>query len=101
MILAFLSWAGNIQIFAQDLEANPDETVILWGGKKVLAGSHTGDVRLKSATLVMRSNKLTGGMLVVDMNSLRNTDIESEDSRKRLENHLRSDDFILKPNLLF
>lgn len=72
-------------------EINIEESTIVWTGKKVL-GSHTGTINLKEGYLEMDGDQLTGGMFVVDMTSINNTDLEGENKGK-LEGHLKSDDF--------
>jgi len=79
-------------IQAQTYKARPDKTVILWHGKKI-GGEHTGTIMLKSAELKMQQNRLVGGTIIVDMTTIADTDIENDGMRKRLEDHLRSDDF--------
>ena len=79
-------------IQAQTYKARPDKTVILWHGKKI-GGEHTGTIMLKSAELNMQQNRLVGGTIIVDMTTIADTDIENDRMRKRLEDHLRSDDF--------
>ena len=67
------------------------EGSITWTGKKILS-SHEGTLDLKSGYFEMEGDNLTGGMFVVDMTSLKNTDLEGG-SRANLEGHLKSQDF--------
>ncbi len=67
------------------------ESTIEWKGKKIL-GSHTGTINLKEGYLEVEGDDLIGGMFVVDMTSLKNTDLSGE-NRAKLEGHLKSDDF--------
>jgi polyisoprenoid-binding protein YceI len=72
---------------------NVDTTAsnIVWTGYKV-TGQHTGNVKIKSGTLIMDGNKLTGGSFEVDMNSMTCTDMQGEYGDKLL-GHIKSDDF--------
>ncbi|MBY0518371.1 MAG: YceI family protein [Bacteriovoracaceae bacterium] len=62
-----------------------------WTGKKV-AGPHTGLVPLKSATLDVKKDAITGGEFVIDLTQLSATDLEG-DWKAKLEGHLKSPDF--------
>ncbi len=64
---------------------------IEWKGKKVL-GSHTGTIKIQEGYLSMDGDKLVGGKVVVDMSSIKVTDLQGE-SKEKLEGHLKSDDF--------
>ena len=72
-------------------EVNAETSTVTWKGYK-FAGSHTGNMTLKSGTLVFDEEKLTGGEFVVDMTTLTSTDLEGE-YKGKLEGHLKSDDF--------
>ncbi len=67
------------------------ESTIEWKGKKIL-GSHTGTIDLKEGYMEMDNDQLVGGKFVVDMTSLKNTDLKGE-YKGKLEGHLKSDDF--------
>lgn len=67
------------------------ESKIEWKGEKIL-GSHTGTINLKEGYLEVDEDVLVGGMFVVDMTSLVNSDLEGE-YKGKLEGHLKSDDF--------
>lgn len=77
---------------AQTYNADPQETQVKWLGKKV-TGEHTGFIKLKEGKLVLNKGEVTGGMFVVDMSSITNTDLESEEYNAKLVGHLKSDDF--------
>ena len=66
-------------------------STIVWTGYKV-TGEHTGYVKLKNGTLDYSGGQLKGGEFVIDMSSIKCTDLESEYAGK-LEGHLKSDEF--------
>ena len=78
-------------VVAQTKAIKPDNTKILWEGKKI-TGKHDGTINLKEGSLIFTNDKLTGGSFVVDMTSLTATDL-SGSSQQKLNNHLKSDDF--------
>jgi polyisoprenoid-binding protein YceI len=65
---------------------------IKWTGKKV-TGKHNGKIKIKSGELQTKSEVLTGGTIVIDMNSITNDDLTDSESNKKLIGHLRSEDF--------
>jgi polyisoprenoid-binding protein YceI len=48
---------------------------------------------LKDGTVQVKGNQLVGGTLVVDMASLKNTDLTDADYNAKLVGHLKSEDF--------
>jgi len=73
-----------------------DESSVAWTGKKV-TGQHTGTINIKSGNLEFDHGKLVGGMITIDMNSIKCTDLKAGGATK-LEGHLKSDDFFGVPN---
>ncbi len=69
-----------------------ENSVVEWVGSKPTGSSHTGTLKLQSGELDLNQGNITGGKMVIDMNSLRATDLEGEDKGK-LEGHLKADDF--------
>lgn len=64
---------------------------ITWKGYKV-AGSHTGEIDLRSGNLEYTDGLLTGGSFEIDMPSMVVTDLKGGAAEKLL-GHLKSDDF--------
>ena len=73
--------------------ADPAATVIDWKGDKKIGSFHVGTIDLKSGWLNVEGNALTGGEFVVDMNSIKNSDVKDDNMREKLIGHLKSDDF--------
>lgn len=65
---------------------------IYWKGSKP-TGEHSGIIKLKSGNYFVNNNELTGGEFILDMNSILNIDIESEEMNAKLVNHLKAADF--------
>ena len=63
-----------------------------WIGRKV-AGEHTGTLNLAEGWVIMQEDSIIGGKFIFDMTSINNTDIESPEWKKKLENHLMAEDF--------
>ncbi|MDZ7739462.1 MAG: YceI family protein [Bacteroidales bacterium] len=92
ILIAVMIFSSLSVVEAQTYKADPDKTVIIWKGKKI-AGEHTGTIQLKSGTLEIKDNKPVSGTVIIDMKSLKDTDISNDGMREKLEEHLRSDDF--------
>ena len=91
-ILAVLFLAGTLSVSAQKSEINISKSVVEWTGKKI-GGSHTGAIKLKSGNLGLKGGDIIGGIVVMDMNSITNTDLTDEGYNQKLVGHLKSDDF--------
>ena len=79
--------SGSTRNIVKNMDAS-----IIWTGGKVIGGSHTGSMELKENSLEFMGKDLVGGSFVVDMNSMKVTDL-SGSSAEKLNGHLKSDDF--------
>lgn len=74
------------------IDGNITSSKVEWKGYKV-TGSHYGTIDVKSGNLEMdASGALTGGEIVIDMNTITTQDLTGEYADK-LVGHLKSDDF--------
>ena len=68
-------------------------SVLNWKGNKP-TGSHNGNVALKSGGLLIENGKLTQGVFVVDLTSIKVLDIPAEEKGNgKLVGHLKNSDF--------
>ncbi|MBC8267059.1 MAG: YceI family protein [Flavobacteriales bacterium] len=74
------------------VRVNTEKSTIKWKGSKI-AESHEGIINIQKGVLMIEHGTLVGGQFSIDMNSITNTDIESEEYRAKLEGHLKSKDF--------
>ena len=84
--LAYVGTANDTLIV--DLE----NSTINWIGRKV-TGEHSGTLNLSDGFVIWNGKSITGGKITVDMNSIKNTDIESPEWKQKLEGHLKAEDF--------
>jgi len=63
-----------------------------WTGEKAIGKSHKGVISIKRGNLSISGGKITAGEVVVDMNTLTNTDL-SGNEKNDIESHLKSPDF--------
>lgn len=96
-LLGVLLLAGTLSVSAQKSDVNINKSVVTWTGNKI-GGSHTGGIKVKSGYLVLKQGDITGGEVVMDMNSITNTDLKDEGYNQKLVGHLKSDDFLVLKN---
>lgn len=65
---------------------------VQWKGSKVVGSSHTGTLVFSDGKLSFEGGKLVSGDFSVDMTTITNTDLPTEE-RAKLEGHLKSADF--------
>lgn len=73
-------------------KVNLTDSKVTWIGSKP-AGEHHGTVDLLQGSLILTNGKITGGSFTLDMNSIKNFDLESPEWNKKLVDHLKSQDF--------
>jgi polyisoprenoid-binding protein YceI len=76
---------------AEKVAVTISESSLEWIGEKV-TGKHEGTIALKEGSLQFKKGELKGGEFVIDVTSLKVTDLAREMAQK-LEGHLKSDDF--------
>lgn len=91
LLLAMLGLGIGMQ--AQSFSVDTAQSVLKWDVRKVSGKGHYGTVGIKSGKFEIKDNKLKSGKLVVDMETVVNTDGKDGLPNARLVNHLKSDDF--------
>lgn len=91
-IAGLLLIAAIVSVSAQRNEIKIAKSSIIWTGNKI-GGSHTGEIKIKEGYFDIKKDEVIGGNVVIDMNSMTNTDLSSDASKQRLIGHLKSDDF--------
>ncbi|RME91771.1 MAG: YceI family protein, partial [Bacteroidetes bacterium] len=67
-------------------------SIIKWEGSKLVGGNHTGTINIKEGTLNVENGNISGGRFIIDMTSIKNTDLPADEGLK-LVGHLSSGDF--------
>ena len=88
LTLSLAVFAGGEEKYSVDNSISKME----WVGKKV-TGQHNGTVTVKSGDVMVEDGMITGGTLMIDMNSIVVLDIKDEETNAKLLGHLKSDDF--------
>ncbi|MEM9836807.1 MAG: YceI family protein, partial [Bacteroidota bacterium] len=73
------------------LKVDASTSQVTWKGYKV-TGNHEGTIDVKSGSILVEDGKLVGGNFVIDVTSLKCTDLSGGMAGK-LEGHLKSPDF--------
>lgn len=77
---------------SQTYVINTEKSTLTWKAEK-LTGKHNGGLKVKNGTVTFKDKRLLSGVVKANMTTIEDFDIESEDYRTRLENHLKSPDF--------
>jgi polyisoprenoid-binding protein YceI len=92
MVLASMGSMAQDKPLKSTYKVDTDKTKIVYVGKKV-TGQHTGNVNAKSGNLTFQGDVITGGEVVVDMNSITSTDITDKENNAKYVGHIKSADF--------
>ena len=76
-ILASAILMSGSAIFAQKVEVNTKKSSVEWLGKKI-GRQHEGNIQLKSGSFELQDDQIVAGNFVVDMTTIKNTDLENE-----------------------
>ena len=74
------------------VRVDAEKSTVKWKGSKITEG-HDGFIQIQKGVLMINHGTLVGGQISIDMNTITNSDIESEKYKAKLEGHLKSDDF--------
>ena len=107
IITLFISSCGNTEINKQDapsevqevdsvpksLNINTSTSSVEWKGVMVGIYSHNGFVSIKEGNMVWQGNKITGGSITIDMETMTQSDSLYKTEENKLVAHLESPDF--------
>jgi len=95
-ILLLLISIGTITLSysQEELKIDIANSELKWFGEYTFYfGGHDGTIQFKEGHFIKTNNKITGGEFVIDMNSIINIDIENEEAKSGLVDHLKDPDF--------
>ena len=92
-IFSFCSLAIAKQTPKIEIPIDTTTSKVSWVGSKLDMSKHNGSVGIQSGKVKIVDGVLKGGTLVIDMNSIKNFDVEDKKWKAKLENHLKSEDF--------
>ena len=79
-------------IYSERYIIDSNHSELLWKGKKV-TGEHYGTIEVENGFIMIEDGVVTSGEIVINMPTIKVTDIESEEWNKKLEDHLKNEDF--------
>jgi len=80
------------KVAATTYKVDASQSKVAWNGKKV-TGEHNGTINIVGGSFQVAKNKVVGGAVDIDMNSIVNLDITDKEFNQKLVGHLKSDDF--------
>jgi len=92
MAVFVLALSLSTSVFAGSQKVDTAKSSVKWLAKKV-TGQHTGTIGIKEGNLVVEKGKITGGKVVIDMNSIVDLDLTDAGYNAKLIGHLKSPDF--------
>lgn len=94
-ILFILLFTFSFNLIAQEqLPIDTSKSQIQWLGEYTFYfGGHDGYIQFKEGHFIKTNDVLTGGEFVIDMNSMTNNDIDDEEGKQGLIDHLKDPDF--------
>lgn len=87
-----LALSLTTSVFAGTQNVDPAKSSVKWLAKKV-TGQHTGTIGIKEGSLEVEKGNVTGGKVVIDMNSIVDVDLTDANWNAKLIGHLKSEDF--------
>jgi len=95
IVITFIIIACSTTINSQEkLSIDISKSTINWKGFYLFHfNGHDGAVQFKEGYIIKTNGNISGGSYTIDMNTITNSDIEKEDDKTELVNHLKSDDF--------
>jgi polyisoprenoid-binding protein YceI len=89
--VAFITLVLSLSAFAST-SIDVKKSSVEWLGKKV-TGEHSGSLDLINGVVTIEKGEIKSGRFVLDMTSIKVLDIKDEKWNKKLEKHLKDDDF--------
>ncbi len=78
----------------EELKISISKSELKWFGEYTFYfGGHDGTIQFKEGHFIKAKDKITGGEFVIDMNSIINLDIKTEEANTGLVDHLKDPDF--------
>lgn len=92
-VLPILSILFIFQSFRQDntYKIDPSKSSMTWR-MPIAGGEHFGTIKIKSGYLVYDGSGVTAGTFTIDLNTVKDIDLEAE-KQPKIEAHIRSEDF--------
>ena len=92
--IAFIFVGSSFLPATLDYKVDPKTSTVKWTGYHLAKSyEHFGTILLKKGNLVFEDGNLTGGAFVLNMHSIKNSDLTKKGKNDKLVEHLKSEDF--------
>jgi len=92
-IVALISLA-SLNIPDNTFQVDSGASELKWTGYHIgKSYEHTGFVTIKSGQVLVKDGKIISGEIIINMNSITNSDVKDAKDNTKLINHLKSNDF--------
>lgn len=79
---------------SEKLNINISKSEIKWIGEYAFYfGGHEGFINFKEGYFIKENNVISGGEFIINMSTIKSTDMEDEEAREGLDEHLKDEDF--------
>lgn len=87
------------QVVEEHLDIDTSKSEILWYGDYAFYfGGHEGTITFKEGYFIKKDDgSISGGTFIIDMDTIKSTDIDNEEARASLDDHLKNEDFFDVP----
>lgn len=95
ILLFLIAICTSLVSYSQEkLKIDINKSEIKWSGEYTFYfGGHEGTIALKEGFFIKTKDKITGGEFIINMNSIKNTDIKNSEANAGLVSHLKDPDF--------
>lgn len=91
LVFTMCSFILNAQ---ERLEIDTSKSVIKWSADYAFYfNGHYGTIAFKEGYFIKTNKVITGGEFIIDINTIKNLDIENEEGNESLVDHLKNEDF--------
>ena len=91
LVFAFIS---TVTLAQEKLDIDTSSSTIRWFGEYAFYfGGHDGIIDFKEGYFLKNNDVISGGEFIIDMNSIQSLDMDKEEARTDLDNHLKNEDF--------
>ena len=78
----------------EQLKINTAKSELKWSGEYAFYfGGHDGTIEFKEGYFIKNNDVISGGEFIIDMHTVKSTDMDKEEARKDLDEHLKNEDF--------
>lgn len=94
-LLILMTIFSTTLTFAQgELKIDTNKSELKWlADYAFYFGGHYGTIEFKEGYFIKKNEVITGGEFIIDMQSIKNTDIKNDEGNVGLVNHLKNEDF--------